>query len=97
MMNIDRPDAEALAPVETTPYLTKYECARLIGLRVLQLHEEGDGVADPWSTARRELREHKNPAIIRRYLSDGSYEDVSASKLKLDTFTLRFYLTDGMS
>ncbi|CAF0993024.1 unnamed protein product [Didymodactylos carnosus] len=71
----------------TTPYMTKYERARVLGTRALQiamcapLMVEPDGETDPLQIAMRELKEKKIPMIIRRYLPDGSYEDWSIDEL----------------
>ncbi|KAG0163690.1 hypothetical protein DFQ28_011361 [Apophysomyces sp. BC1034] len=65
----------------TTPYMTKYERARVLGTRALQISLgapvmiELQGESDPLIIARRELREKKVPLIVRRTLPDGSYED----------------------
>lgn len=74
----------------TTRYLTKYERARLLGTRALQLSMnappmvELDGETDPLEIARKELRERKIPLIIRRFLPDGAYEDWSLDELIID-------------
>lgn len=74
----------------TTRYLTKYERARLLGTRALQLSMnapplvELDGETDPLKIAAKELRERKLPLIIRRYLPDGSFEDWSLDELIID-------------
>ncbi|ORX87480.1 hypothetical protein BCR32DRAFT_179776, partial [Anaeromyces robustus] len=71
----------------TTPYLTKYERARVLGTRALQISMnapvmvELNGETDPLQIAMRELREKKIPLLIRRYLPDGSYEDWSVDEL----------------
>jgi len=73
----------------TTPYMTKYERARVLGTRALQiamcapLMVEPDGETDPLQIAMRELKEKKIPMIIRRYLPDGSFEDWSIDELVL--------------
>lgn len=73
----------------TTPYMTKYERARVLGTRALQiamcapLMVEPDSETDPLQIAMRELKEKKIPMIIRRYLPDGSYEDWSIDELIL--------------
>lgn len=73
----------------TTPYMTKYERARVLGTRALQiamcapLMVEPDGETDPLQIAMRELKEKKIPMIIRRYLPDGSFEDWSIEELIL--------------
>jgi len=64
------------------PYLTKFERCRLIGIRAEQLTnpnvypmvsiESTDTVID---IAEKELRERKIPFIIRRYFTNGEYED----------------------
>ena len=65
----------------TTPYMTKYERARILGTRALQISMNApvlvqlDGETDPLEIAGKELREKRIPFTIRRYLPDGSYED----------------------
>ncbi|OMH84013.1 DNA-directed RNA polymerases I, II, and III subunit RPABC2 [Zancudomyces culisetae] len=74
-------DPKASKERVTTPYMTKYERARILGTRALQLSlsapvmVELEGESDPLEIAAKELREKKIPLIIRRYLPDGSYED----------------------
>lgn len=71
----------------TTPYLTKYERARVLGTRALQIAMcapvmvELEGLTDPLRIAMKELKARKIPIIIRRYLPDGSYEDWSINEL----------------
>merc|ERR1719237_281668 len=73
----------------TTPYLTKYEKARILGTRALQISMgapvmvEMVGETDPLEIAQKELRERKIPMIIRRFLPDGTYEDWKVSELKV--------------
>ena len=76
----------------TTPFLTKYEKARIIGARALQISknspilistQELGGETDPIVIAEMELRAGKIPFIIRRYLPNGSYEDWPVKDLKL--------------
>ncbi|PFH56327.1 hypothetical protein XA68_16720 [Ophiocordyceps unilateralis] len=61
----------------TTPYMTKYERARILGTRALQISMNApvlvdlEGETDPLQIAIRELREKKIPLIVRRYLPDG--------------------------
>lgn len=66
----------------TTPYLTKYERARVLGTRAMQISKNAPVFVelephetDPLVIAQKELREKKVPFIIRRYLPDGTYED----------------------
>ncbi|KAF8308440.1 hypothetical protein DL93DRAFT_2159016 [Clavulina sp. PMI_390] len=65
----------------TTPYLTKYERARVLGTRALQISMNApilvppEGETDPLQIAIKELAQKKIPLIIRRYLPDGSFED----------------------
>jgi len=71
----------------TTPYLTKYERARLLGTRALQISMNApvmvdlQGESDPLEIALKELREKKIPLMVRRYLPDGSWEDWSVEEL----------------
>ncbi|KAL7626612.1 subunit common to RNA polymerases I, II, and III [Parahypoxylon ruwenzoriense] len=65
----------------TTPYMTKYERARVLGTRALQISMNApvlvdlEGESDPLQIAIKELREKKIPMIVRRYMPDGYYED----------------------
>lgn len=74
----------------TTRYLTKYERARVLGTRALQISMNApvmvdlEGETDPLKIAQKELRERKIPIVIRRYLPDGSYEDWGIDELIVD-------------
>ncbi|KAL5535808.1 RPO26 [Sanghuangporus sanghuang] len=74
----------------TTPYLTKYERARVLGTRALQISMNApvlvqlDGETDALEIAIKELSQRKIPLIIRRYLPDGSFEDWSVAELISD-------------
>ncbi|KAJ1718620.1 DNA-directed RNA polymerases I, II, and III subunit RPABC2 [Coemansia biformis] len=74
----------------TTPYMTKYERARILGTRALQISMnapvmvELDGESDPYAIALKELRSKKIPFVIRRYLPDASYEDWRVTELIAD-------------
>ncbi|KAG1662893.1 DNA-directed RNA polymerases I, II, and III subunit RPABC2 [Nymphon striatum] len=71
----------------TSPYMTKYERARVLGTRALQIAMcapvmvELEGEIDPLQIATKELKARKIPIIIRRYLPDGSYEDWGIDEL----------------
>ncbi|ROV99156.1 hypothetical protein VMCG_06653 [Cytospora schulzeri] len=71
----------------TTPYMTKYEKARILGTRALQISMNApvlvdlEGETDPLQIAIKELREKKIPLIVRRYLPDGYYEDWTCEEL----------------
>eukprot|EP00461_Guttulinopsis_vulgaris_P002888 UN02889 len=75
---------------KTTSFMTKYERARVLGTRALQLSHGAqplvalNGETDPLMIARRELAERKIPFIIRRYLPDQSYEDFTIDELIID-------------
>jgi DNA-directed RNA polymerase I, II, and III subunit RPABC2 len=75
----------------TTRFLTKYEKARIIGARALQISKNApimvdleQGEWDPLKIAEKELVERKIPFIIRRYLPDGTYEDWKVDELIFD-------------
>ncbi|KAK0424214.1 hypothetical protein QR680_008550 [Steinernema hermaphroditum] len=76
----------------TTPYMTKYERARILGTRALQIAMgapvmvELEGETDPLEIARKELKDHKIPIVIRRYLPDGSFEDWGVDELHINDF-----------
>jgi DNA-directed RNA polymerase I, II, and III subunit RPABC2 len=66
----------------TSPYMTKFERARVIGTRALQLSlsapplcEVPAGMTDDLEIAERELELKRIPFIIRRYFPDKSYEE----------------------
>ncbi|KAH6687291.1 DNA-directed RNA polymerases I [Plectosphaerella plurivora] len=71
----------------TTPYMTKYEKARILGTRALQISMNApvlvdlEGETDPLQIAIKELREKKIPLIVRRYMPDGFYEDWTCEEL----------------
>jgi DNA-directed RNA polymerase I, II, and III subunit RPABC2 len=74
----------------TTPYLTKYERARVLGARALQISMNApvmvdiQNMTDPYQIAVEELNQGKIPLIIRRRLPDGSYEDWNVDELIID-------------
>ena len=71
----------------TSKYMTKYERARVIGTRALQISlnvpvmVETAGETDPLKIAQKELQEKNIPIIVRRFLPDGSFEDWSIDEL----------------
>ncbi|KAJ2899016.1 RNA polymerase Rpb6 [Zalerion maritima] len=71
----------------TTPYMTKYERARVLGTRALQISMNApvlvdiEGETDALQIATKELNQKKIPLIIRRYLPDGYYEDWTCEEL----------------
>lgn len=69
--------------------MTKYEKARVLGTRALQISKNAPlmvsappKVTEPYKLAEFELQERRIPFIIRRYLPDGSYEDWKLSELQ---------------
>lgn len=74
----------------TTPYMTKYERARILGTRALQISMnapvmvELEGETDPLTIALKELRQRVIPLMIRRTLPDNTYEDWSIAELDVD-------------
>ncbi|CAD8079161.1 unnamed protein product [Paramecium sonneborni] len=72
----------------TPPFLTKYERARVIGTRALQISRNSPIYVDPKETtdpiqvAQQELNENKIPFIIRRYLPNGNFEDWELQELE---------------
>ena len=72
----------------TSCFMTKYEKARVLGTRALQISKNAPlmitpqpGESDPYKLAERELNERRIPFIIRRYLPDGKYEDWKLDEL----------------
>ncbi|KAI7885858.1 RNA polymerase Rpb6 [Lichtheimia hyalospora FSU 10163] len=80
-------DATESKEKTTTPYMTKYERARVLGTRALQISlnapvmVELDGESDPLVIAMKELKEKKIPLIVRRFLPDDTYEDWHVNEL----------------
>lgn len=74
-------------PINTTEYLTKYEKARVLGIRAMQIANGAPvqidigSEVDPLNIAEEELKQKKTPLIIRRILPDGTYEDVAVNEL----------------
>ncbi len=70
--------------------MTKYEKARVLGTRALQISMNAPvmvdiaGETDPLKIARKELNERKIPMIIRRYLPNGTYEDWNIDELIIE-------------
>jgi DNA-directed RNA polymerase I, II, and III subunit RPABC2 len=65
------------------PHLTRFERARIVGARALQLSmgaplliEVAEGVGDPVDLALKELEVGVLPITIRRRLPDGTYQDI---------------------
>lgn len=87
-----RAPARAVPKAErtTTPFMTKYERARVLGTRALQISMNApvlvdiEGETDPLQIAMKELNAKKIPLVVRRYLPDGSYEDWSVDELIID-------------
>lgn len=75
---------------QTMPYMTKYERARILGLRALQISNnaplmvEHDKETDPLKIATKELIAGKVPFIIRRRLPNGTFEDWAVNELIID-------------
>ncbi|CEG67879.1 Putative DNA-directed RNA polymerase I, II, and III subunit RPABC2 [Rhizopus microsporus] len=84
------PDPNERTERLTTPYMTKYERARVLGTRALQISlnapvmVELNGETDALAIANRELREKRLPLTIRRYMPDGTYEDWKVRDLIVD-------------
>ena len=72
---------------QTTRYLTKYEKARVLGSRSLQISMNAPvqvdvgGETDPLRIATMELQQGKLPLTIRRYLPDNTFEDWAVDEL----------------
>ena len=86
-MNFEEEVDNNLKPHKTTPFLTKYERARVLGTRAMQISLgapvtiEVNNLTDPIAIAELELQQNKSPLIIRRYLPNNSFEDVAVKYL----------------
>merc|ERR1739840_51203 len=91
VLPVDGSSAEARQAQKriTAPYMTKYERARVLGTRALQIAMcapvmvELEGETDPLQIAMKELKMRKIPIIIRRYMPDGSFEDWAIDELMI--------------
>ena len=92
MKLITQPTTGANANAEriTPNFMTKYEKARIIGTRALQISKNapvlvdlGKEDIDPILIAEKELAERKIPFVIRRYLPNGTYEDWRVNELNI--------------
>jgi DNA-directed RNA polymerase I, II, and III subunit RPABC2 len=90
----------------TTPFLTKYERARVLGTRALQISMGAAilvplaGETDPLQIAQKELSVGKIPFIIRRHLPCGDYEDWPVNELRNeadDDINKPFHFKPGVS
>ena len=87
--NLKRKTTDDSTENKITPrFMTKYEKARVIGTRALQISKNAPVMVnvrndeyDPIAIAEKELVEGKLPFIIRMYLPDGSYEDWNVNNL----------------
>ncbi|MHC1564425.1 MAG: DNA-directed RNA polymerase subunit K [Candidatus Hecatellaceae archaeon] len=75
-------------PVTGPPRLTRFEKARIIGARALQISlgapiliETPENVSNPIDIAKLELEKGFLPITIRRKLPDGSYVDIAIQDL----------------
>jgi DNA-directed RNA polymerase I, II, and III subunit RPABC2 len=74
----------------TLPYLTKYEKARMLGARALQISMGApilinlEGETDSLEIALKELKNRIIPIVIRRYLPCGNYEDWEIDEMVIE-------------
>lgn len=72
---------------KTSQYMTKYERARVLGVRATQISANApvlvdlEGETDPLAIALKELNQKKMPLVVRRYMPDGWYEDWTCEEL----------------
>lgn len=80
----------------TSEFITKFELARILGLRILQLEQSNHSSEHPQAVSASEILEGRNAAIIRRRLPDNTHEDRAVRDLKL-TLELRRILMSKVS
>lgn len=80
---------EAQGELIGPPWLTRFEKARILGARTLQISmgaplliEEPKELLSSYDLALRELEERVLPISIRRKLPDGTYQDVPILRLQ---------------
>ena len=90
----DDMECQSTTKYKTTPYLTKFELTRIIGMRTLQISmspnisTEKGGSANEIAT--HEVFNKLIPITVRRYLPDGTYEDRNLKDLIIEP-TLRIH------
>ena len=75
--------------MQTGPYLTKFEYAKIIGLRKMQLSQEVHQEKDIEESAHNDIENKKLNWVIRRYLPEKRYEDVKLIDLKIPSSLMR--------
>jgi len=82
-------EAETAGHRVTVPYLTKYEKARVVGTRAMQISRSAPPQIMPGpdddsalKIAYKEFEAGLTPFIIRRFLPDGNFEDWTLQELK---------------
>jgi len=76
----------------TTPYMTHYEYARVLGVRALQLFANHlpqvdiEGCYEPIKIAMKELKAGKVKLVIRRTLPDGTIDDWNVRDMVIPWF-----------
>lgn len=74
----------------TIPFLTRFEKARVVGKRAMQISKGAPSLVDvgnldnPVDIALKELKDRKLPYIIRRPLPNGMFEDWRLDELRID-------------
>jgi DNA-directed RNA polymerase I, II, and III subunit RPABC2 len=82
-------ESNELKPIRTSLYLTKYEKARILGTRAMQIangapiRNDLGYEKDPLILAEEELERKDTPLIIRRRLPNGDYEDIAVRNLEV--------------
>ncbi len=81
----------AVCDLTTTPFLTRFELARVVGTRALQIAhgaqvrvETAGTSTDPIAIALLELRARRIDMVVRRKLPNGHVENVRVADLLLD-------------
>jgi DNA-directed RNA polymerase I, II, and III subunit RPABC2 len=86
-MSTDDKEEKVPTPKVTIPKMTKYERARAIGARAIQISKnapvtiELNGETDPLKIATKELEQGTIPILIRRFLPGGKTEDWTIAEL----------------
>ena len=76
---------------KTTPFITKFEFCKIVGMRALELSLKKDGKetsSNLHEIAKKELIDGKIDMCIRRHLPNGRYEDRNIKDLQIDFYSL---------
>ena len=73
----------AMRPVLTSEYMSRFEFAKLVGFRMMQLAKDIHQESNPMQRAEEDVVQGKLKWFIRRHLPQGAFEDCDIRHLKM--------------